>query len=166
MAGTVINKTTARESTPERMHSAFEGFSAKRENLIPVLQKVQDVEGFISEKSVGLISRALRITENEIYGVATFYAQFRFTPPGKNHIYVCMGTACHVRGGEQLLNSLEWRLKVKEGETTPDKKYDLNRVACLGCCALAPVVRINDTIYSQMSVLKLKGVMDEYDQAE
>jgi NADH-quinone oxidoreductase subunit E len=77
-----------------------------------------------------------------------------------------MGTACHVRGGEQLLNSLEWRLKVKEGETTPDKKYDLNRVACLGCCALAPVVRINDTIYSQMSVLKLKGVMDEYDQAE
>jgi len=146
--------------------SVFDKSTGKREDLIPLLQKVQEVDGYLCPDSITLISRKLRISENEIYGVATFYAQFRFTPPGKNHIYVCMGTACHVRGGEQLLNSLQWRLKVKEGETTPDKKYDLNRVACLGCCALAPVVKINDTIYSQMSVLKLKGVMDEYDKAE
>ena len=146
--------------------SVYDRFTGKREDLIPILQKVQETEGYISVGSVEMISRKLRISENEIYGVATFYAQFRFTPPGEHHIYVCMGTACHVRGGEQLLNSLRYRLKIKEGETTPDMKYDLNRVACLGCCALAPVVKIDDDIYSQMSVLKLIGVMDEYDQAE
>ncbi len=146
--------------------TVLDRFTGKRENLIPILQKIQEAEGFISVESVQHISRKLRISENEIYGVATFYAQFRFTPPGKHHIYVCMGTACHVRGGEQILNSLEYRLGVKEGETTPDKKYDLNRVACLGCCALAPVVKIDDEIYSQMSVLKMNGVMDEYDEAE
>lgn len=146
--------------------TVMDRFAGKREDLIPILQKVQEVEGFISADSVEMISRKLRISENEVYGVATFYAQFRFTPPGEHHIYICMGTACHVRGGEQLLNSLQYRLGIKEGETTPDMKYDLNRVACLGCCALAPVVKIDDEIYSQMSVLKLIGVMDEYDQAE
>jgi NADH-quinone oxidoreductase subunit E len=146
--------------------SVLDRFTGKREDLIPILQKIQETEGFISVESVQQVSRKLRISENEIYGVATFYAQFRFTPPGKHHIYVCMGTACHVRGGEQILNSLEYRLGIKEGETTPDKKYDLNRVACLGCCALAPVVKIDDEIYSQVSVLKMIGVMDEYDEAE
>ncbi len=76
-----------------------------------------------------------------------------------------MGTACHVRGGDQLVNSLEYRLVIKDGETTPDGKYDLNRVACLGCCALAPVVKIDEKIYSQMSVLKLREVLDEYDNS-
>ena len=98
-------------------------------------------------------------------GVATFYAQFRFHPPGKHHIHACMGTACHVRGGQQLLNTLEHRLGVRDGETTPDRQYDLNRVACLGCCALAPVVKIDEKVYSQLSVLKLRELLDEYDQA-
>ena len=146
--------------------TVLEGFTGNREDLIPILQKIQDAEGFIHPEAINLVSKKLRISENEIYGVVTFYAQFRFTPPGKHHIYICMGTACHVRGGEQLVNSLEYRLGITAGETTPDLKYDLNRVACLGCCALAPVVKIDENIYSQMSVLRLKGVMDEYDQAE
>ena len=143
----------------------LENCAGNREDLIPLLQKLQDIKGFISPETVTQVSRRLRITENEIYGVATFYAQFRFHPPGEHHIYVCMGTACHVRGGEQLVNSLEYRLGIKDGETTPDGKYDLNRVACLGCCALAPVVKIDEKIYSQMSVLKLREVLDEYDNS-
>jgi NADH-quinone oxidoreductase subunit E len=137
-------------------------FSPGRENLIPMLQRAQEVEGFISPPVVKKISHRLRISENEIHGVATFYAQFRFTPPGEHSIHVCMGTACHVRGGQQLLNHLNYDLKIKDGETTEDRKFDLNRVACLGCCALAPVVKIDDKIYSQMSVLKLRDVLEKY----
>lgn len=140
-------------------------YAGNREDLIPILQKVQYAEGFISPEAVTQISHMLRISENEIYGVATFYTQFHFHPPGEHHIYVCMGTACHVRGGEQLVNTLEYRLGIQAGETTEDKKYDLNRVACLGCCALAPVVKIDEKIYSQMSVLRLRDVLDEYDKS-
>ncbi len=145
--------------------SLLEGFVSSRENLIPILQRVQDAEGFLSPEAISVVARKLRITENEIYGVATFYAQFRFHPPGEHHIHVCMGTACHVRGGEQLLNSLEYHLKIGAGETTEDRKFDLNRVACLGCCALAPVVKIDDDIYPQLNVLKLRGVLDEYENS-
>lgn len=144
--------------------SVLEKASGLREDLIPILQQVQEVEGFISPESIALISRILRISENEIYGVATFYAQFRFHPPGEHHIAICMGTACHVRGGAQLSAALEHRIGITRGETTPDGKYDYETVACLGCCALAPVVRIDDKIYSQMSVLKLRKVLDEYEQ--
>ncbi len=147
------------------LSSILENSSGSREDLIPVLQKVQAVEGFISKESVGLISRRLKISENEIHGVATFYAQFRFTPPGEHHILVCMGTACHVKGGAQLVITLEHELDAKTGETTEDGKFDLDQVACLGCCALAPVVKIDDKIYSQMSVLKLRQVLDEYKEA-
>ena len=149
----------------QSISSILDESSLGRENLIPLLQKLQEIEGFISSETICAISRKLRISENEIHGVATFYAQFRFHPPGEHSIHVCMGTACHVHGGEQMLNSIKYRLQIKEGETTPDKKYDLARVACLGCCALAPVVKIDQKIYSQMTVLKLRGVMDEYDNA-
>jgi len=139
--------------------------SGTREELIPLLQRVQNVEGFISPEAVHQISHTLRISENEIYGVATFYAQFRFHPPGENHILICMGTACHVKGGAQLSAAIEFELDLKPGDTSPDGKFDLANVACLGCCALAPVVKINDTIYSNMSVLKLRQVLDEYKEA-
>jgi NADH-quinone oxidoreductase subunit E len=105
----------------ETATSVLEEFAGRREDLIPILQRVQDVEGHLSAESIRLISRKLRVSENEIHGVATFYAQFRFHPPGKHHIHACMGTACHVRGGQQLLNTLEHRLGIKDGETTPDR---------------------------------------------
>ena len=130
-------------------------------DLIPVLQRVQEAEGCLSPGAVRRVSRWLKISEHEIYGVATFYAQFRFTPPGKHHVKVCLGTACHVQGGEQMLDVLERRLEIKPGETSADGEYDLERVACLGCCALAPVVTVDEKTYSQMSVLKLQGLLDE-----
>jgi NADH-quinone oxidoreductase subunit E len=136
-------------------------FKGEREDLIPVLQRAQEQDGYLRPDAIRSISRWMKISENEIYGVATFYAQFRFHPPGEHHIKICLGTACHVKGGEQILVMAQQRLNVKTGETTADGKYDLDRVACLGCCALAPVVAFDDKIHSQMSVLKIQKILDE-----
>ena len=148
---------------PESVLSAvLREFHGTREDLIPILQKVQDLEGYLRPESIRLISRRLKISENEIYGVATFYSQFRFHPPGRRQIRVCLGTACHVKGGEQLLVTTQQRLGILPGETTADGEFDLERVACLGCCALAPVVAVDDKIHAQMSVLKIQGILDEH----
>ena len=141
-------------------------FKGEPADLIPVLQRAQEAEGYLSAGAIRRIARWLKISENEIYGVSTFYAQFRFSPPGRHHIKACLGTACHVQGGEQMLDVLERRLGVRPGETTTDGEYDLERVACLGCCALAPVVTIDNKTFSQMSVLKLQRLLDERDETE
>ena len=148
---------------PDALNKVRKDFEGKPADLVPVLQRVQEAEGYLSPGAVRSVSRWLKLSENEIYGVATFYAQFRFTQPGKHHIKVCLGTACHVRGGEQMLDVIERRLDIRPGETSADGKYDLERVACLGCCALAPVITIDDRIYSQMSVLKLQRLLDEHE---
>jgi len=135
-------------------------FKGEREDLIPVLQRVQEQDGYLRQDAIRSISRWMKISENEIFGVATFYAQFRFHPPGEHHVKICLGTACHVKGGEQILIMAQQRLNIKTGETTADGKYDLDRVACLGCCALAPVVAFDDKIHSQMSVLKIQGILE------
>ena len=137
------------------------GFSGAPSDLVPVLQRTQEVLGYLSPESIAGVARWLKLSENEIFGVATFYAQFRFTPPGRHRLRVCLGTACHVKGGVQMLETLERRLDVRPGETTPDGEYGLERVACLGCCALAPVVTIDDSIYGQMSVLKLQELLGD-----
>jgi len=136
-------------------------FTGDRADLIPVLQKIQNTYGYLPKDAIRKVSRRLKISENEIFGVATFYAQFRFTPPGQHHIRVCLGTACHVKGGERMIDVLKRRLDVGPGETTADGRFDLERVACLGCCALAPVVAFDEKIFAQMSVLKLQGILDE-----
>lgn len=145
----------------ERLAEIEQEFTGERADLIPVLQRIQSANGYLPEEEISRISRWLRISEHEVYGVATFYAQFRFSPPGKHHIKICLGTACHVKGGEQMLHVLKRRLNINPGETTADGRYDLERVACLGCCALSPVVKFDDTIFSQMSVLKLREIFDE-----
>jgi len=140
-------------------------FPAERGSLIPILQSVQAHEGYISLPTVSEIAQTLRLTESQVYGVASFYAQFRFTPPGRHRFHVCLGTACHVRGGQALLDTLELRLGIREGQTTPDRKFEINRVACLGCCALAPVVKVGDRIHAQVSVLKLRELVEEHDES-
>jgi NADH-quinone oxidoreductase subunit E len=140
-------------------------FKGEQADLIPVLQKIQAIYDYLPREAIRKAARWLKISENEIYGVATFYAQFRFVPRGKHHLKVCLGTACHVKGGEQMLEVMRRRLEINPGETTADGRYDLERVACLGCCALAPVVTLDSKTYAQMSVLKLQGILDEHKKA-
>jgi NADH-quinone oxidoreductase subunit E len=147
----------------EEYHDLFSEFESEEGNLIPILQRVQEKLGYISQDAVRNISPFLHISENQIYGVASFYSQFRFTEPGRNSIKICMGTACHMRGGQILGEAVERELDVKPGQTTRDKRFDLQRVACLGCCALAPVIQINDDIRSRMTVIKLKEILDKYE---
>jgi NADH-quinone oxidoreductase subunit E len=132
-------------------------------SLIPLLQKAQEAFGYISDEMVENIAGYLSMTASQVFGVASFYSQFRFTEPAKHSICVCLGTACHVSGGETLLEAFERELNVKPGGSTADKKFDLTRVACLGCCALAPVVKINRDIYSKVNVIKLKEMWGSYE---
>jgi NADH-quinone oxidoreductase subunit E len=140
-------------------------FKGEQADLIPVLQRIQSIYDYLPREAIRRTARWLKMSEHEIYGVATFYAQFRFVPRGRHHLKVCLGTACHVRGGEQMLEVMRRRLNINPGETTTDGKYDLERVACLGCCALAPVVTLDDKTYARMSVLKLQGILDEHQKA-
>lgn len=140
----------------------FSAFKGEEGDLIPILQRIQERFGYISEEAIKHISPFLKISENQIFGVASFYSQFRFNEPGRNSIKVCLGTACHVRGGQILCEAIERELDVSPGQTTEDKRFDLQRVACLGCCALAPVIQINEDIYSRMTVIRLKQILNEY----
>jgi NADH-quinone oxidoreductase subunit E len=137
-------------------------YPVNRGSLIPVLQDVQEDFGYLSEEAIEEMSRLMDISANEIYGVATFYTQFRFNPPGWHTILSCQGTACHVRGGLQILNDLEQRLGVKAGQTTADGQFDLQRVACLGCCALAPVVAVDGKVHAQVTAKKIPSVLSQY----
>lgn len=141
----------------------FAGFSGEQGDLIPLLQKVQADVGYISEEAIEAISGFLRCSDNQVFGVASFYSQFRFVQPGRHSVKVCLGTACHVKGGQVLCEAVERELGVVPGQTTSDLRFDLQRVACLGCCALAPVIQVNDDVHSRMAVIRLKGVLNKYE---
>ncbi len=137
------------------------GCEVRRGRLIPALAAAQEEYGYLPEDAIAEIARAMDLSESEVYGVATFYAQFRFTPPGEHTLKVCLGTACHVRGGERILEALKKRYRVSPGETTSGGKLALERVACLGCCALAPVVVLDDEIYGKMTPERVQDIVDE-----
>jgi len=132
-------------------------------SLIPLLQDSQAKYRYISPEIVEEIADYIGMTESQVFGVASFYSQFRFTEPAEHTISVCLGTACHVNSGETLLESFERDLEVKPGECTPDMKFELERVACLGCCALAPVVKIDNDIYGKLNLVKLKEIIKHYE---
>ena len=135
----------------------------ERAYLIPILQDFQKKDGYISTNSLEDVSKYLRVSKSHIFGVASFYTQFKFNPPGRHSIKICLGTACHVQGGDFLLNALKSVIGIVPGETTEDGRFDLDRVACLGCCALAPVVMIDEIIHSRVTVIKLKETLDSYE---
>ncbi len=120
-------------------------------SLISILQEIQTEEGHLSEETIYEIAEALDISESKIYGVATFYTQFKFKKPGLHQIKICQGTACHVKGSNPLLDVLKSNLKIEPGDTTSDGNVSLERVACLGCCALAPVMVLDDEIHGKMT---------------
>ena len=132
---------------------------AGRGQLIPLLQTAQHILGYLPDAALALVADHLGVTRSEVYGVASFYNQFRFNPPGKNPVKVCMGTACHVRGGEIILENFERKLEIKEGETTADREFSIERVACVGCCALAPVALVGDTLHGHMAPSKVEGLV-------
>lgn len=132
-----------------------------RDSLIPILQGTQRKNGYISKEAVNEISDYLDISENEIYGVATFYTQFRFQRPGDHIIKLCQGTACHVRGGKLIEDEVARYLGINTGETTPDYRFSLEGVACFGSCALSPVVVVDDKVYGRMTPQKVKEILEK-----
>jgi len=130
--------------------------------VIPLLQKVQETIGYLPQEAIGQVAKLLKMSESEIFGVATFYAQFRFTRPGDHSIKVCLGTACHVRGGSQIMETIERELDVKAGGTTKDFKFGLERVACFGSCALAPVLVVDDKVFGRLTTSKAKEIIAQY----
>jgi NADH-quinone oxidoreductase subunit E len=143
----------------DRINDLLNNFSKDRKNLIPILQEVQEKERYLSAGSVSEISDYLRISENDIYSVASFYSQFRFIKPGQHTIKVCQGTACHVRGGARVLETVERELKIKRGQTTDDGKYSLETVACIGACALAPTMVMDSEVHRQMTPQKVVNLL-------
>ncbi|UCC97586.1 MAG: NADH-quinone oxidoreductase subunit NuoE [Phycisphaerales bacterium] len=154
--------TSSRDKGLSRIADILAKHPANRGSLIPVLQDIQQDFGYLSEEAVAELERRMGISANEIYGVATFYTQFRFSPPGEHTILSCQGTACHVRGGRQILTELEQRLGVTAGRTTADGKFDLERVACIGCCALAPVVAVDGKVHAQVTAKKIPSIISRY----
>jgi NADH-quinone oxidoreductase subunit E len=131
-------------------------YKGKKSEVIPILQDIQSKYGYLSPEAMLEVSKFIGISESEIYGVATFYAQFRFTPIGKKHIMVCKGTACHVKGAPQIIEGIARHLGITESEVTEDLEYSLESVGCLGCCALAPCAMVNDEIESNISLKDVK----------
>jgi NADH-quinone oxidoreductase subunit E len=136
----------------------------EKKNLIPLLQEVQTRLGYLPKKALQEIADFLKMPDVEVWGVATFYNQFRFVPLGKYHTVVCMGTACHLAGGRLILEALERELSIKVGETAKDGNFSLERVACIGCCMLAPVVVIKDKIHPKMTPFKVEEALIPYKQ--
>ena len=145
----------AAEAMDSTVHEILNSRGKKREHLIPILQDVQKVYGYLSKENLIRISEYLELSPNEVYGVASFYQQFKFIKPGKHIISVCLGTACFVKGGNILAETVRTKLGIEPGETTEDGLFSFERVACLGCCALSPVVQIDNEIYGQVKPSKL-----------
>jgi NADH-quinone oxidoreductase subunit E len=137
----------------------LEVFEKERRNLIPILQMIQERHAYLAPEAIDLVAGYLGLSTCDVYGVATFYNQFRFKPPGKHPVKVCLGTACHVRGGDIILENFERKLDIPEGETTPDKEFSIERVACVGCCALAPVTLIGEEVHGNMAPSKVEGLI-------
>ena len=144
----------------ERVSEILRSYQGKEEELIPILQQVQLEYGYLPEVAMQKIARFLHMPESDVFGVATFYAQFKLVPTGKRIIKVCRGTACHVRGGAKILKEVQKQLGIGPGETTPDLEYSLETVACFGACALAPVVVENEKVHGRMAVQKVKTIVN------
>ena len=143
----------------EEVGEVLQTIPPQRRHLIPILQRVQQALSYLPAEAIELVAGHLNLSPSDVYGVATFYNQFRFNPPGRHPVRVCMGTACHVKGGEIILEHFERKLEIQEGETTPDREFSIDRVACVGCCALAPVALMGETLHGHMMTSKVEGLI-------
>ncbi len=154
---------TIKDPKKEQLNEVLAKYSGQKGALIPVLQEAQDIYGYLPEEVMVEIGKKLNIPVSKIYGVATFYAQFHLKPRGKNIIRICLGTACHVKGGAKILEKIEEILGIKDGETTEDLKFTLESVACIGACGLAPVITINDDTHGRLTPDLVSKVLAQYD---
>ena len=153
--------TLAKQDVKEQLAEVFSQFNRDSSNLIPILQMAQERFGYLPEGVMQGIAKFLRISEGTVYGVTTFYAQFKLTPIGKRMVKICRGTACHVRGASQILQEAEKQLGIKPGETTDDLEYSLETIACFGSCALAPVMVVDKTVHGRMTTKKVDEVLTD-----
>jgi len=145
----------------EQSDEILSRYSGESGDLIPILQEAQERFGYLPQEVMRRFAKFLRLPESTVYGVSTFYAQFKFAPTGRRLVKVCRGTACHVRGGARILREVEKRLGIKQGETTEDFEYTLETVACIGACALAPTMVVDKETHGQMTTKKVVEVFGD-----
>ena len=158
MADIVIAPEEERLIT-ETTQRIFQESAPHRGSLIPILQRVQGELGYLPRLAMSRVAEFLDIPPVDVYSVATFYNQFRLSPPGKRQIKVCLGTACHTKGGQIILECWKRRLGIDAGETTPDREFSLDRVACVGACAMAPITVIDDEVQGKISPTRVDGLL-------
>lgn len=146
----------------KQLAEIFKQYEGEKGAVITVLQKVQEKLGYLSKEAISEAAKFFRMSESEIFGIASFYAQFRFTPRGKHAVKVCLGTACYVRGGEEVMKTAEKNLGIDRGGTTEDYKFSLERVACFGSCALSPVMVVDKDVYGRMTTAKVKNILTKF----
>lgn len=159
-------KNCVEERLTKEMEEILNKYPKQKDSLIAILNEVQEKYGYIPKQCQMEISKHLGIPMAEIYGVITFYSRFTTNPKGKYNIAVCLGTACFVKGSQKILDRLEERLKISGGETTPDGKFSIDEVRCVGACGLAPVFMVNDEVYGNATVKMLDEVLDKLEKEE
>jgi len=154
-----VSTTEEPDSIRQETRQTLRKFGRKRGNLIPILQSVQGRLGYLPREAMMEIADFLNIPDIDVYGVVTFYNQFRLNPPGRHSIRVCLGTACHMKGGYITLDAWKRRLCIERGETTPDREFDLDTVACVGCCTMAPVTVVDNKPEGKVEPTKVDGIL-------
>lgn len=146
----------------KQLVKVFDNYRGQKGVLIPVLQEAQDIYGYLPEEAMEKIARELKVPFSKVFGVATFYAQFHLNPRGENIVRVCLGTACHVRGGAGIFDKVKEVLQIDDGETSADLKFTLESVACIGACGLAPVIMVNDDTHGRLTPELIPEILVAY----
>ena len=149
----------AETEVKDKLDEILSHHTGKKEELIPILQEAQEQFGYLPSEVMLKVAKFLQLPESAIFGVSTFYAQFKFLPTGRKKVRLCRGTACHVRGAPRILDEVEKQLGIKPGETTDDLEYSLETIACFGSCALAPVMVVDDDVYGRMTPKKVAQIL-------
>ena len=149
-----------------KLKEVIEKHKGEKGNLMPVMQEAQEIFGYLSEDVQRAIAEGLSVPFTKIYGVSTFYTQFKLEPKGKNQIGVCLGTACYVRGSQKVLDEIKKQLSIDVGRTTKDGLFSLDATRCLGCCGLAPVMMINDNVYGRLTPDMIPDILKNYTEVE
>ena len=155
-------QSEAREDTEALLENTLEGFDGRRANLIPILQEIQASHYYLPQEALKRVARKLQIPLSDVYQVATFYRCFSLKPRGKHLVQVCLGTACHVRGGDIILERVRTEAKVDSSGTSPDRQFTVESVRCLGCCGLAPVMRVDKDTHAHLEQNKVKALLNRY----